>query len=123
MGFAVACQSARIRGPIITDRLARIAPHHVPVKIHQSLAGNRGAYSAHAVRRVTDRTGESIVDMLGVLQKTRIAHDHCQVVALPAKRIRPSSRKIRRRKQITNRTTRRRGGTDLISPLQDVRPF
>ena len=58
--------------------------------------------STGAVGRMTDRAGETVVDVAGVLIEARIAHDVVQVVAFGAKSILAFRAEVRREEPITS---------------------
>lgn len=84
----MAGQTAGICSPGIGDWGCSVRRDDVDVKIDEPLSGDAPAGAAHPMRSMASRTRETLVDVLRVLAETRVSHNLCQVVALPAKGIR-----------------------------------
>ena len=61
MRHTVADQAARIGGSTVADGFATVGSHHINIEVHKALTSGVGCARAHAVSRVADRAGETIL--------------------------------------------------------------
>ena len=86
----MAGEYATVARSVVRNRSAIVLSDYVRVKVHQALARNTGRYRSHAMRRMTDRTGEPVIRyVIAVLQETGVAPHVGQVMALGAHAIWP----------------------------------
>ena len=119
----VAGKAAGIGSPGIGDGSRSIGCDDVEVKIDEPLAGDGSACAAHAVGGVADRAGEAIVKVASMFGEAGIGHDLARVMAFSAKGVWPVDAEIGVGKEIGDQLAGRRGLTELIAALEDVRPF
>src|SRR5580700_4612859 len=83
-------QGAGIAAAVVRDGSSIVFTHHVGVKVHQAFAGNARGNRPHAMRGMTNRTGESILrNVVAMLQETGVRHHIAQTVTLGAHAVRP----------------------------------
>ncbi len=81
----MAGEDATIARAVIRNRSAVILSDHVGVEVNQAFARNTGRYRSYAMRRMTDRTGETVIRyVIAVLQEAGVTHHVGQVMALGA---------------------------------------
>ena len=98
----MAGQTAGIRLALVSDGIRTAGSNHLEIEVHHPLARQCPDRRRHAVRGMTDGTGESVIDVPRVLAKAGVAHNNAQIMALCTKRIITACTQVRWHIQICN---------------------
>ena len=122
MRVIVAHQSTGVLAPVVRDRDAAVGGNYRGVEVHHTLAGDCSRHTAHAMRRVTGRAGEAVIDMVGVPAEAGVVNDLVQVVALGAHCVRSRDAQVGIREQIGYRSAGNRCLAELVAPFENMPP-
>lgn len=117
----MAGQDTAVIRAVIRNCSAIVLSYDVGVEVHQALARDTWRNRSHAVRRMADRTGETLLrNVIAVLQEAGIANHVGEVMAFGAHSIRATEGQVRVRKKVCDQSPRRRRLAELIIVFEDV---